>query len=105
MAIISKWRCTYNYFGPTIYTKNQTKIAEMIEVDRHHTRFVGCVQMQQNLPQTMTIDELQQKLINLKKATYITVFAISAVIPEVPPLVIAVLPSDQKETSENIFQE
>jgi len=33
--LISKWRCAYNYMGPTICAKDQTKIAEMIEVDRH----------------------------------------------------------------------
>ncbi|CAG8782688.1 15809_t:CDS:2, partial [Dentiscutata erythropus] len=75
---------------PVICAKDQTKIAEMIEVDRCHARFVGCVQMQQtSIPYSMTIDELQQKLKTLKKATYITVFAILAVIPGIPPLVIA----------------
>jgi len=38
-----------------------------------------------------------------KKATYITVFAILAVIPGIPPFVIAVFPLDQKETSAVIF--
>ena len=104
--LISKWRCAYDYMEPTVCAKDQTKIAEMIEVDRRRARFVGCVQMQQtSIPQVMTIEELQQKLIALKKATYITVFAISAVIPGIPPLVIAVLPSDQKETSTSVFQE
>ncbi|GET03185.1 hypothetical protein GLOIN_2v1811542 [Rhizophagus clarus] len=102
----SKWRCAYDYMGPTICAKDQTKIAEIIEVDRHCAQFVGCVQMQQtSVPQVMTIEELQQKLVNLKKATYITVFAISAVIPGIPLLVIGVLPSDQKETSTSVFQE
>ncbi|CAG8852636.1 8953_t:CDS:1, partial [Gigaspora margarita] len=104
--LINNWRCAYNYSGPVICAKDQTKIAEMIEVDRRRARFVGCVQMQQtSIPYSMSIDELQQKLKTLKKATYITVFAISAVIPGIPPLVIAVLPSDQKETLANIIEE
>src|SRR5688572_29154618 len=41
----------------------------------------------------------------LKKVTYIIVFVISAIIPEIPLLVIAVLPSDQKETLAVVFQE
>src|SRR6266540_36210 len=90
----------------SICVKDQTKIAEMIEVDRCHSRFIGCIQMQQtSIPQIMILDELQRKLMCLKKTTYIMVFVISAVIPGIPPLVIAILPSNQKETSAVVFQE
>ncbi|CAG8480609.1 7903_t:CDS:2, partial [Scutellospora calospora] len=54
-------RCAYNYSEPIICTKDQTKIEEMIEVDHHHTRFVGCIQTQQtSISYSMTIDELHQ---------------------------------------------
>ncbi|CAG8693644.1 16436_t:CDS:1, partial [Dentiscutata heterogama] len=77
--LINKWQCVYNYLGPIICAKDQTKIAEMIEVDRHQNRFVRYIQIQQtSISHSITIDKLQQKLIILKKATYITVFAISA---------------------------
>lgn len=36
---ISKWRCAYDYMEPTICAKDQTKIAEMIEVEHRRTRF------------------------------------------------------------------
>ncbi|CAG8790315.1 28420_t:CDS:1, partial [Racocetra persica] len=91
---------------PIIYAKDQTKIAEMIKVDRRHARFVGYIQMQQtSILYSMTIDELQQKLKTLKKATYIIVFAILAVIPGISPLIITILPSDQKKTLPNIIKQ
>ncbi|POG65249.1 hypothetical protein GLOIN_2v1844828 [Rhizophagus irregularis DAOM 181602=DAOM 197198] len=48
----------------------------------------------------MTIEELHNKISNFKKATYITVYALSACIPGIPPIVIAVNPSDQTEKAE-----
>ncbi|CAI2178868.1 7809_t:CDS:1, partial [Funneliformis geosporum] len=48
----------------------------------------------------MTIEELHNKISNFKKATYITVYALSACIPRIPPVVIAVNPSDQTEKAE-----
>ncbi|CAG8643366.1 2633_t:CDS:1, partial [Cetraspora pellucida] len=84
----------------------QTKIAEMIKVDHHHAQFVGCTQMQQtSIPHSITIDELHQKLATLKKATYITVYAILAIISGILLLVIAVLLLDQKETLVNVIKE
>ncbi|CAG8843708.1 20737_t:CDS:2, partial [Gigaspora margarita] len=41
--LINNWRCAYNYSGPVICAKDQTKIAEMIEVDRCRAQFVGSV--------------------------------------------------------------
>ena len=35
---ISKWRCAYDYMEPTICAKDQTKIAEMIEVEHRRTQ-------------------------------------------------------------------
>ncbi|RIB15136.1 hypothetical protein C2G38_1601885 [Gigaspora rosea] len=48
----------------------------------------------------MTMEELHNKISSFKKATYITVYALSACIPGIPPVVIAVIPSDQKEKAE-----
>ncbi|GET62381.1 hypothetical protein GLOIN_2v1882461 [Rhizophagus irregularis DAOM 181602=DAOM 197198] len=36
---ISKWRCIYDYMEPTICAKDQTKIAEMIEVEHRRIQF------------------------------------------------------------------
>ncbi|CAG8719310.1 4832_t:CDS:2, partial [Dentiscutata heterogama] len=58
-----------------------------------------------SIPYLITIDKLHQKLVTLKKATYITVYTISAIIPGILPLVIAVLSSNQKETLVNIIEE
>lgn len=55
----------------------------------------------------VTIEELQQKLINLKKQLILQVLRFQQLYLEgwnIPPLVITVLPSDQKETSINVFQ-
>ncbi|EXX61378.1 hypothetical protein RirG_171690 [Rhizophagus irregularis DAOM 197198w] len=75
--LIAIWRTAYNYNGPTICAKDQTKVAEMIEVCRTRQQW----------------------------ATYITVFALSAVLPGILPLVLAVIPSNQKETKADAFLE
>ncbi|RIB11197.1 hypothetical protein C2G38_2204104 [Gigaspora rosea] len=52
------------------------------------------------IPATMTMEELHNKISSFKKATYITVYALSACIPGISPVVIAVIPSDQNEKAE-----
>ncbi|CAG8727423.1 18681_t:CDS:2, partial [Gigaspora rosea] len=69
--IIAMWHTAYNYDGPTVCAKDQTKVAELIEIS------------------TMTMEELHNKISSFKKATYITVYALSACIPGIPPVVIA----------------
>ncbi|CAB4386382.1 unnamed protein product [Rhizophagus irregularis] len=52
----------------------------------------------------MTIEELHNKISRLKKATYITAYALTfigkACVPGIPPIVIAVNPSDKTEKAE-----
>src|SRR6185369_6883617 len=73
---------------------------------RKREMWVGCVPCStQKVPISMSIDELQQKLSSLKKATYITVYAISAVLPGIPPMVISIVPSDQSEKKGDVFYE
>ncbi|CAI2197857.1 3973_t:CDS:2, partial [Funneliformis geosporum] len=103
--IITIWREAYNYAGHTICAKDQMKVAELIEVCRHQQKWIGCVPIDNTtIPTTMTIEELHNKISNFKKATYITVYALSACIPGIPPVVIAVNPSDQTEKAEiNVY--
>ncbi|UZO07154.1 uncharacterized protein OCT59_027449 [Rhizophagus irregularis] len=99
--IITMWRKAYDYAGPTICAKDQTKVAELIEVCKQRQKWIGCVPIEDTIiPTTMTIEELHNKISNFKKATYITVYALSACIPGIPPIVIAVNPSDQTEKAE-----
>ncbi|CAB4437270.1 unnamed protein product [Rhizophagus irregularis] len=95
------WRKAYDYAGPTICAKDQTKVAELIEVCEQRQKWIGCVPIEDTIiPTTMTIEELHNKISNFKKATYITVYALSACIPGIPPIVIVVNPSDQTEKAE-----
>ncbi|UZO29538.1 uncharacterized protein OCT59_023008 [Rhizophagus irregularis] len=67
--IITMWRKAYDYAGPTICAKDQTKVAELIEVCKQRQKWIGF-------------------------------YALSACIPGIPPIVIAVNPSDQTEKAE-----
>src|SRR5688572_18716239 len=51
----------------------------------------------------MTSEELHAKILVFEKATYITVFALSAILLSILSLVLAVIPSNQKETKANTF--
>ncbi|CAG8795694.1 17903_t:CDS:2, partial [Gigaspora rosea] len=104
--LITIWRSAYNYYGPTICAKDQTKVAEMIEVCRIYQRWVGSVPIDTStITYSMTAEELHAKISSFDKATYITVFALTAVLPGIPPLVLAVIPSNQKETKADAFFE
>jgi len=48
----------------------------------------------------MTIEEFHNKISNFKKATYIMVYVLSVCIPGIPPIIIAIIPSDQTEKAE-----
>ncbi|RIB08291.1 hypothetical protein C2G38_361024 [Gigaspora rosea] len=99
--IIAMCRKAYNYNGPTVCAKDQTKVAELIEVCKHRQQWIGCVPIDDaTIPTTMTIEELHNKISSFKKATYITVYALSACIPGILPVVIAIIPSDQMENIE-----
>lgn len=95
------WRKVYNYADPTICAKDQTKVAELIEVCRQRQKWIRCMPIDDTTILTsITIEELHNKIINFKKATYITVYALSACIPRIPPIVVAIIPSDQTEKAE-----
>ncbi|CAG8850010.1 37214_t:CDS:1, partial [Gigaspora margarita] len=67
--------------------KDQTKVAELIEVCKHQQKWIGCVPIDDTtIPITMTIEELHNKISSFKKATYITVCALSACIPRILPV-------------------
>ncbi|RIB17834.1 hypothetical protein C2G38_2037407 [Gigaspora rosea] len=91
LEVIAMWRTAYNYNSPMVYAKDQTKVAELIEICKYRQKWIGS---------TMTMEELHNKISSFKKATYITVYALSACIPGIPPIVIAVIPFDQKEKAE-----
>jgi len=56
------------------------------------------------IPTTMTMEEFYNKINNFKKAIYITVYTLSACIPRIPLIVVAVNPSDQiKKAKTNIY--
>jgi hypothetical protein len=104
--LIKIWRLAYNYYGPTVCAKDQTKVAEMIEVCRTRQQWVGSVPIDTStIPHSMTANELHAKISSFEKATYITVFALSAILPGIPPLVLAIIPSNQKETKSDAFFE
>ena len=78
----------------------------MIEVCRIRQQWVGSVPIDTSIiPYSMTAEELHAKISSFEKATYITVFALSAVLSGIPPLVLAVIPSNQKETKADAFIE
>ncbi|CAI2197973.1 3908_t:CDS:1, partial [Funneliformis geosporum] len=61
--IITIWREAYNYAGPIICAKDQTKVAELIEVCRHRQKWIGCVPIDNTtIPTTMIIEELHNKI-------------------------------------------
>ncbi|CAG8836705.1 28229_t:CDS:2, partial [Gigaspora margarita] len=78
VELITIWQLAYNCYGPTICAKDQTKVAKIIE-------------------------KLHTKISSFEKATYITVFALTAILLGIPLLVLAFIPSNQKETKANIF--
>ena len=78
----------------------------MIEVCRTRQQWVGSVPIDTStIPCSMSVEELHAKILSFEKATYITVFALSAVLSGIPPLVLAIIPSNQKETKVNAFFE
>ncbi|CAI2166583.1 1982_t:CDS:2, partial [Funneliformis geosporum] len=98
VELITIWQSTYNYYSPTIYAKDQTKVAEIIEV--------GSVPIDTStIPYSMTAKELHTKISSFEKVTYITVFALLAIFLGILPLVLAVIPSNQKETKADAFFE
>ncbi|CAB4445007.1 unnamed protein product [Rhizophagus irregularis] len=104
--LIAIWRTAYNYYGPTVCAKDQTKVAEMVEVCRTRQQWVGSIPIDTSIiPHVMTAEELHAKISSLEKATYITVYALSAILLGIPPLVLAVIPSNQKETKAKVFFE
>ncbi|CAB4444985.1 unnamed protein product [Rhizophagus irregularis] len=71
----------------------------MVEVCRTRQQWVGSIPIDTSIiPHVMTAEELHAKISSLEKATYITVYALSAILLGIPPLVLAVIPSNQKET-------
>ncbi|GES81353.1 hypothetical protein GLOIN_2v1844828 [Rhizophagus clarus] len=95
------WRKAYDYTGPTICAKDQTKVAELIEICRQRQKWIGCVLIEETIiSTTMTMEELHNKISNFKKTTYITVYALSACISGIPPIVITVNPLNQTEKAE-----
>ncbi|CAB4409103.1 unnamed protein product [Rhizophagus irregularis] len=78
----------------------------MVEVCRTRQQWVGSIPIDTSIiPHVMTAEELHAKISSLEKATYITVYALSAILPGIPPLVLAVIPSNQKETKAKVFFE
>ncbi|RIA84535.1 hypothetical protein C1645_832097 [Glomus cerebriforme] len=105
-TMITTWRAAFNYTGSILCAKDQTKVFEMIELCQKREMWMGCVPYSaQKVPTSMLIDELQQIISSLKKAIYITVYAISAVLPGIPPMVISIIPSDQSEKKNDVFYE
>ncbi|CAI2190724.1 6412_t:CDS:2, partial [Funneliformis geosporum] len=97
-------RLAYDYYGPTICAKDQIKVAEMIEFCRTQQQWVGSVPIDNSMvPHSMTTEELHTKISSFNKATYITVFALSAILPDILPLVLAIISSNQKETKSDVF--
>ncbi len=54
---------------------------------------------------SMTVEELYAKISSFDKITYNTIFALSAVLPGISLLVLAVISSNQKETKADAFFE
>jgi hypothetical protein len=78
----------------------------MIEVCRTRHQWVGLVPIDTStIPCSMSVEELHAKILSFEKATYITVFTLSAVLLGIPLLVLAVIPSNQKETKVDAFFE
>ncbi|CAG8729303.1 4067_t:CDS:2 [Cetraspora pellucida] len=99
--IVTIWHKAYNYNGPTICAKDQTKVAELIKVCKHQQKWIKCILINSiTISTTMIFKELHNKINSFKKATYITVYALLACISEIPPVVISVIPSDQKKIIE-----
>ncbi|CAG8752858.1 45671_t:CDS:2, partial [Gigaspora margarita] len=66
--IIAMWHKAYNYNGPTVCAKDQTKVAELIEVCKHRQKWIGCVPIDDTtIPTTITIEELHNKVSSFKK--------------------------------------
>jgi len=78
----------------------------MIEVCRIRQQWVESVPIDTSIiPYSMTAKELHAKISSFDKVTYITIFALSAVLLDILLLVLAVILSNQKETKANAFFE
>ncbi|CAG8727546.1 14906_t:CDS:2, partial [Gigaspora margarita] len=78
--VIAIWHTAYNYNSSTVCAKDQTKVAELIKICKHRQKWIGCIPIDNNtIPATMIMEELYNKISSFKKkATYITVYALSA---------------------------
>jgi len=57
------------------------------------------------IPYSMTAEKLHAKISSFEKITYITIFALSAILLGISLLVLVVIPSNQKETKADAFFE
>src|SRR5579859_4570141 len=78
----------------------------MIEICRTRQQWVGLVSIDNSIvSHSMTVEKLHMKISSFEKVTYITIFALSAILPGIPPLVLAVILSNQKKTKADAYFE